>query len=548
MVAAGISGFMTIFSAATFVVWGGIAYRLGVVAIAINTCYGIAAVLVGYFVAGRWNRLGVTTPAEYVQLRFGTAGLHLFTWTMLLKRILGVSVSLYALGILLVALIPLAEGNPLRDDATGTLSVTWAVLAFGAIVVLYTMLGGLWAVLMTDVLQFIVLMTVVLMIAVMMLIQVSSLEQFASSVPKNFFSPIAGDYGWLFLLGWVTIHFFMVGAEWAFAQRFLAVSSPRDARKSCYLFAAMYFVTPIIWLLPPLIYRSVNPDANPEQAYILAAQSVLPEGMLGLMIAAMFSATASMVSSQLNVFAGVLTNDFYRAFVNPSASDSALVTVGRAFTILLGAILVCVAMLVPYLGGAEKLIISINSLMVVPLLAPALWGLFSRKIGTRDMYAVALLSFTIGAVIKFGIIENPWLRDVAALKGTIEFLKTNTKNVEVLIGVILPVVMLSILERRTRESSSGWRAIEKQQQTASAAISDSDSVVPAKDTLPLKIVMQSLFACSLSMIVLALTSKSKAQHGNTIILCFGTILLFAAGSLLPTIRKAERRQPTSSRK
>ena len=91
--ASGLSGFMTMFSANTFVVWGGIAYELGIVAVLINTCYGIAALAVGYFVAGYWNKLGVATPAEFVRLRFGRGGLHFFTWTILLKRILGVGAS-----------------------------------------------------------------------------------------------------------------------------------------------------------------------------------------------------------------------------------------------------------------------------------------------------------------------------------------------------------------------------------------------------------------------------------------------------------------------
>ncbi|MCB1209537.1 MAG: hypothetical protein KDK97_09435, partial [Verrucomicrobiales bacterium] len=358
--ASGLSGFMTMFSAGTFVVWGGIAYEHGFVAVAINTCYGIAALLAGYLVAGKWNALGVSTPAEFVQLRFGKTGLHFFTWTMLVKRILGVSVSLYALAVLLVALVPL--------------DLTFAIILFGSIVVLYTMQGGLWAVLMTDVLQFIVLTVVVLMVAAMM-ISGTDFDGFTDRVPAHFFDPVTAKYGWFFLVGWVTINFFIIGAEWAFVQRYLAVRSPRDAKKSAYLFGVMYLITPLFWMLPPLLYRGQVSSVDKEQAYILASQSVLPPGMLGLMFAAMFSATASMVSSQLNVFAGVLTNDFYRPFFNPTASESTLVKTGRIFTAVLGALLVTAAILVPRLGGAEKLIISINSLLVVPLFAPTLWGL-----------------------------------------------------------------------------------------------------------------------------------------------------------------------------
>lgn len=459
---AGLSGFMTMFSAGTFVVWGGVAYRLGFVAIMIQGCYGIAALFAGYYVAGRWNSLGVTTPAEYVQLRFGTTGLHLFTWTMLLKRILGVSVSLYALGVLIVALIPLEAGHLLRDTATGNFSLSWAVAIFGVVVVIYTMIGGLWAVLMTDVLQFVVLLLTVILIAFLMLMG-GSQEFQLNRLPAGFFSPVARSegYGWVFLFGWVMIHFFMIGAEWAFVQRFLAVRSPNDAKKSCYLFGLLYLTTPLLWLLPPLLYRGQVSDANPEQAYILAAQSVLPPGLLGLLIAAMFSATASMVSSQLNVFAGVLTNDFYKAFFNPSASGKRLAGAGRIFTMLLGALLVGVAVTVPKLGGAEKLIIAINSLMVVPLLSPALWGLFSKKIGIKQMFIVVFTSFLIGVTVKFGVVQNVWLKDFSSLSTMIGFLRTHSKAVEVCIGVILPIAMLTWFELRTKNEDPGWRTLSE---------------------------------------------------------------------------------------
>ena len=86
----------------------------------------------------------------------------------------------------------------------------------------------------------------------------------------------------------------------------------------------MYLFSPFLWLLPPLVWRISTPIPDgatdgeitnlAENAYILSCKSVLPVGLIGLMLAAMFSATASMVSAQLNVFSGVLTSDIYRAF------------------------------------------------------------------------------------------------------------------------------------------------------------------------------------------------------------------------------------------
>ncbi len=513
--ASGLSGFMTMFSAGTFVVWGGIAYEHGFVAVAINTCYGIAALLAGYLVAGKWNALSVSTPAEFVQLRFGKTGLHFFTWTMLIKRILGVSVSLYALAVLLVALVPL--------------DLTVAIILFGSIVVLYTMQGGLWAVLMTDVLQFIVLTVVVLMVAVLM-ISGMDFDGFTERVPAHFFDPVTAKYGWFFLAGWVTINFFIIGAEWAFVQRYLAVRSPRDAKKSAYLFGIMYLITPLFWMLPPLLYRGQVEGVDKEQAYILASQSVLPPGMLGLMFAAMFSATASMVSSQLNVFAGVLTNDFYRPFFNPKASESTLVKTGRIFTALLGALLVIAAILVPRLGGAEKLIISINSLLVVPLFAPTLWGLFSRKIGIRDMIIVALTSFFVGLSLRFGIAANPWITESTPLWPLASFLSDHTQNIEVIIGVLLPITMLIAFEWRKHGVDVG--SVRVAQHHAEAHASAKHQALPF-DPFAARMVMFSLLILGAWIGILAFTVSSE----RSILFTFGATLLLLALLLKTLIRR-----------
>ncbi|MDE0865960.1 MAG: Na+:solute symporter [Rubripirellula sp.] len=522
----GLSGFMTMFSAATFVVWGGIAYELGLVAVAINTCYGIAALLAGYFVAGRWNRLNISTPAEFVRLRFGKTGLHFFTWIMLFKRILGVSVSLYALSKLLVALIPL--------------DLNWAIILFGSIVILYTMQGGLWAVLMTDVLQFIVLTVLVFMVAVLMIGSVENPATFFTTVPDSFFSPTADKYGWFFLCGWVTIHFFMIGAEWAFVQRFLSVRSPKDARKSAYLFGILYLVTPLFWLLPPLLYRGEVSGADKEQAYILAAQSVLPPGALGLMIAAMFSATASMVSSQLNVFAGVLTNDFFKALVQPNASDRTLVLVGRIFTCVLGTLLVATAIIVPQLGGAEKLIVTINNLLVVPLYAPALWGLFSRKIGIREMVIVILVSFSVGAVLRFGLAGNPWIVEGDTLYALATYLADNTKTVEVLVGVLLPVAMLFAFELLKKEHDKvGSEVVRLMSEPAKPDLEQSTTQF---DPFPVQMVVTSVLILGGWMFLLGLWQ----DESRTVLMVFAFVLLFLGVALRAWLVRRLRPLTTSS--
>ena len=76
----GLSAFMTMFSAGTFVVWGGIAYRYGVVAIVINLSYGVSALLTGWLVAGVWRKAGVDSASEFLKLRYGSSVVQFYTW------------------------------------------------------------------------------------------------------------------------------------------------------------------------------------------------------------------------------------------------------------------------------------------------------------------------------------------------------------------------------------------------------------------------------------------------------------------------------------
>ncbi len=460
---AGLSSFMTMFSAGTFVVWGGIAYKYGLVAILINISYGVAALAAGYWVAGKWNALGVRTPAEFIELRFGEKAIRFYTWTLIGFRVVDVSITLYALAVVLATLMPLTVGNWLRDPQTGHISIALLTCGFGAIVIVYTMFGGLWAVLMTDVLQFVILNLSVIFVVLLTLIGVPSLHDLAAAAPAGFFEPTGGGYGWLFLAGWCTTQFFIIGADWAFAQRFLSVRSPRDARKATYLFGCLYFVSPLIWLAPPLLFRLTHPGANPEQAYILAGQAVLPAGMIGLMVAAMFSATASTVSGYLNVFAGVLTNDVYRRLFRPAAGERELVKAGRMFSGIIGVVLVVLAVVVPQAGGVEHIVILWATLIVGPLMAPTIWGLLSPRVTTRALWMTVAISFAAGVLFKVGA-QMGWAVIPEGM-------------VDVTVGVILPVIVLSAAHFVSRGEAPGWR---RTQEAASAAIRNNGPI----DTLP----------------------------------------------------------------
>lgn len=445
---AGLSSFMTLKSAGTFVVWGGLAYREGIVAIVITSVLGISGLLVGWLVAGRWREIGVSTPAEFVELRFGRAAVQLYTWLMMAARIVSSGVALYAVSVMLVALMPLDPGNPLRDPATGNISLTFVVAVLGILVTTYTMVGGLWAVLITDVLQFIILKLAILFVIPLIAWKLWTAPALLTP-PEHFFSPFTPGYGLWFVIGWIAIHFFIVGAEWAFAQRYICVPSIKDARKGAYLFGALYLISPTLWLAPAVMYRLLDDSAVPEQAYILASQSVLPVGMLGMMVAALFSATASMVSGQINVFAGVLTEQFYARW-RPGAKGRQLVTAGRLFSLGIGLVMTLLGVLVPLMGGAEKVIVMLTSLFFGPLMAPTIWGLLSGRVGIRSVFATVAICAAAALIARFG--------PTGPLEGTGlgAWLVANPRLVDVLIGAVLPVLILSVAHVLSRGEKPGW--------------------------------------------------------------------------------------------
>lgn len=524
----GLSAFMTMFSANTFVVWGGIAYRQGMVAVLINLMYGVAALMTGYFVAGKWKRMGVQTPAEFIQKRYGNGALHFFTWFMTVFKMVTTAGALYALGRILVELMPLAEGNPLRDAATGNMSLMWAIVILSGVVVIYTMIGGLWAVLMTDVLQFIVLNLAVLFVIPLAIHQVGGLEAFIDKAGQagayfenndgamvvnegeSMLSAISGNYSVLFLVGWCAIHFFMIGAEWAFVQRFICVPNAKAARKSTYLFGVLYLLSPILWLLPPMLWRVQAPIPDgatkqavldmAENAYIRSCESVLPAGMIGLMVAAMFSATASMVSSQLNVFSGVLTHDIYRPLTKAKEDAKGLVWAGRVFTVILGVVLIAIALSYKAFGGAEKVIIKATEAVVVALLAPTVWGLFSRSVRSGAVWWTAGIGMIAGVIVRLGLAKKGFLTEIEAFEGAAKWVQENMKLAETLSGVVLPVVVLFVVQVLSRGTAPGYETVarleaEEEQLEESGAVQASN--------LPAIIVAWSIGACGVLMTALA---------------------------------------------
>ena len=519
----GLSAFMSAFSAGTFVVWGGIAYKQGLVAVSICMCSGISSFLVGKLFAKKWASLGITTVGDYVNMRFGREAVQFYTWIGMLFKIVAMGVALYSFATLVSSLIALSPSHLLADPQTGHLSKAFAIVISGLLMLVYTVSGGLWAVLIIDAIQFVVLTATVLFVVPLCFAKVGGVQQFISAVPDNFLSPASGSFTYLFLIGWIFVHTFKLGGEWVFIQRFLAVSSPRNAQKSSYLFGTLYLVSPIIWMLPPMIYRVMNPGAVPEQAYVLACAAVLPAGMMGLLLAAMFSSAASYIDGEVNVYAGAITNDFYKLIINPAASEKKLVLVGRISSFLIGAVIICLALVIPYVGGAEKVILTITGLLAVAMVLPVLWGLYFGRIKQKAVWYSTVGTFIAAALVKFAIptqSANPY----------IQFYNRHAQVIEVTIGLLVPLLILTVMELTAKSNSEGFIQIRKARKKEAAIPTDRSIAY-----FPARILGYSIAALSALILALAFLGGEHAW----LIGLFAGVLLLIGMVILALVRKPE---------
>lgn len=510
----GLSTYMTLFSASTFAVWGGVAYRCGLVAAFLGMMLGIASIAVGLWVSGKWSRMNISSPAEFLTVRFGEKTLKFYAVILIFGRAVHTAVSLYAIAIMVVAVMPLPEGALLADPATGHLSVTWAVVILGLITLAYTTMGGYLAVLMTDVVQFAVLFAMILILVPLSLREAGGVQAFLSAAPEGYFRLTSSDYTGKWMVLWLILNFFMIAGDWSFVQRYLSTPTAKEARRSSYLVGVLYLLTPIIWYLPAMVYRTLDPGANPEQAYMLMSQRVLGPGLLGFMIAAMISATLSMVSGTLNVFANVFTCDLYLPS-RPQATEREKIRVGRIFTFAYGLALIVIAALIPLMGGAEKVVVSILTVAICPIFIPSIWGLFSKKIREADVFLSMGVAYLFAFLCKFHLIFP-------------EYTTAHPVMTDAIVGCVIPLVMLALCELagRRRPVQDGYLAVEARIRPETDEVPEaSKKAGKAYSGMALTIMMGTYLALG---VIALLLSLFYPENRSLLLLVGGVLTAFSA--------------------
>ena len=405
----GASAFMTSFSAGTFTGIAGIAFGAGWTVTLIFAANALGFLGNYAFLAARFRQLRAITAPEVINMRFGPATQQAYAWVGVVSRLLYAAMQLYGLALFGAAIF----GFNIH-------AVIWIT---GGVVMLLSAVGGSWAITSSDFLQSLVLIPITVLVAVLAVARLSGEggllhaitthgldAQFALVKPGHGWFPLA-DYTWPWAAAIVVKN--VVGYNTLFsAERYFGVKDGREARKAALLGAVLTTVGMAVFFVPPIAARvlfekqvlATGMKVPAEAAYAVTAMRVLPAGLLGVMVVAIFASSVSSLDGGLNRNAAVFTRDIFPVLcrllgITPAASRLSL-ALGRAATLGFGVLMLALASYFARTNGPGvfDLMLAIGTMIAVPLAVPMLLCLFIRRAPAWSALTSVAVGLAVAAV------------------------------------------------------------------------------------------------------------------------------------------------------
>jgi SSS family solute:Na+ symporter len=336
-------------------------------------CFAFGHVLMAVLLARLWRRASVLTDLELTELRYaGQPAVILRTTRAFLLAIpfncISIGYGMLAMRKLLVALGVLDHLPNLPGDPR-----LWAIIPIVLVVLFYTAVSGLWGVVATDFLQYILAMAGAVAVMVFALREVGGLGAMVDGLRASG----QGSHLDLVPLGsdaLVPLSTFLgyIGIQWwafrnsdgggMFIQRLSSTASERDAERAAHTFNVLnYVIRTWPWVIVALAALLLMPGLeDPELAYPLMMMRYLPSGLLGLALASMLAAFMSTVSTQVNWGASYLVNDLYARFSGVT-DERRLLRSARWASLLITALAASVSFFMDDVGAVFRFLILIGN-------------------------------------------------------------------------------------------------------------------------------------------------------------------------------------------
>lgn len=406
--AIGLSVIATYISALSFLGAPAWAYKDGLAALAIHLNYPIVIILVTGFFLPFFYMSGVASIYEYQERRFGQLSRAVMSIIFLVTQGLSTGAILFATALVLKFI-------------TG-MSIPMAVVIVTIMALIYTTMGGMLAVIWTDVFQAAVLFGGAIVILVALFVSMptpvgevlSNLKELGRLSAIDFTpDPTVATTIYSGLFGMTLFHITVYGANQMMVQRTLGAKNIGDAKKSYLLmgYAAfpIYFLFFFIGVLAYGYYDGKPFDQPNEIILQFAAESGVP-GLLGILAAAVLAASMSTLSSAFNSMATASVVDFYQRYYKKDGDDAHYLRATRIATVVWAIIIIGPAILYDQSNGSILEVLSkIGSYFVGAKLGMYGLGFFSKHTTERGLMAGVVAGFAIiGYVANYTDIAWPW--------------------------------------------------------------------------------------------------------------------------------------------
>lgn len=371
----------------------GTGYNSGVAVGQFEVLASLILLILGWLFVPFYLKSGVFTMPEFLERRYSSGA----RWYLAVISIVGyvltkISVTLYAGGIVYEVLVG-------GSFWTGALII---VVATG----LYTILGGLRAVLYTEMLQMFMLVGGAVLVTVIGLSDLGGWEAMRSSVGSSFFDmwqPASHpDFPWTgILFGAPILGVWYWCTDQFIVQRVLSANGIDDARRGT-IFGGFLKILPLfIFVVPGIVARALVDSgkmelATPDHALPGLIMVLLPAGLRGLVVAGFLAALMSSLAAVFNSCSTLITWDVYRK-LRPAASDRQLVWVGKLST---GALVLFGLLWIPFMKHISSQVYvylqSVQAYISPPIAAVFLVGLFWRRVNGTGAMASLLTGFVLG--------------------------------------------------------------------------------------------------------------------------------------------------------
>jgi len=391
---------------------GWLAYEFGV---------PLALVFIMLFLIPIYHRARVISIYEYLQKRFDASTQVYVALLFQISRGLATGVAVYTIGF--VVAIFFGEVDP---------SHVWPyVIAIGVITLIYDTLGGIRAVIWSDVVQMAILLLGIFVLTVEAYTEVGGfvpLLKVYTADPERF-RILQFDWGygsgqqyafWPMLIGGFFLYTAYYGCDQSQVQRELSVGNTDDVKRSLMLNAIGRFPVVFAYCLMGLFigsfallrpgFKALIPADHPDYMVPLFIVEYLPTGLVGLMFIAVLAAGMSSLDSALNSMSASTMRDIYAPYIRPGASERHYLVVSKLFTVFWGVFTVAFAFVVPFISDTViEAINKVGSLLYGPIFAAFFLGIFTRWATPLGVKAGVTVGIAANLYLWLGVPLLSWL-------------------------------------------------------------------------------------------------------------------------------------------